>query len=174
MMSESHAGQLESRFPDDRSFQWSDCLSLNGLTFALSVIGLGISGYLTYTHYDESALVCTAGGGCHTVQQSEYATIGPIPIALLGVGMFLVLMGLALVRMMRWELVSADVATMAAWGLTLSALFYYAYLVYVELFVLEAICQWCVGTTVITVAIFAIESLQLREAMAITDEDLID
>ena len=64
--------------------------------------------------------------------------------------------------------------TMLAWGMTLSALLYYAYLVYVEIFVLEAICQWCVGTTVITIAIFAIESVRLRSAMAITDDDLID
>ena len=174
-MSELHASQLERPFsaePD--SPPRSRFLTLAGLTLALSIIGAGIAGYLTYVHFDESVLVCTASGGCHTVQQSDYATIGPIPIALLGLGMFLTLAGLSLTRIFDWSLISDDMATMLAWGMTLSALLYYAYLVYVEIFVLEAICQWCVGTTVITIAIFAIESVRLRSAMAITDDDLID
>jgi uncharacterized membrane protein len=174
-MSETHAGQLEPTYQAEAPTTWrAGLLSLSGLTLLLSVVGAGIAGYLTYVHYDESVLVCTAGGGCHTVQQSAYATIGPIPIAMLGLGMFLTLGALALVRILDWKAISADTAVMLSWGITLSALLYYAYLVYVELFVLEAVCQWCVGTTAITVAIFAIASFQLRDALAITEEDLAD
>lgn len=174
-MSDTRAGQLDAAFiPNANPSRWSNLLTLSGLVLLLSVVGAGIAGYLTYVHYDESVLVCTAGGGCHTVQQSEYATIGPIPIALLGLGMFLALAALSVARILNWSMISADMATMIAWGMTLSALLYYAYLVYIELFVLEAICQWCVATTVITVAIFAIESYRLRDAMAISEEDLVD
>jgi uncharacterized membrane protein len=174
-MSETHAGQLDAPFmEDERTFRWSDFISLSGLTFALSVLGFGIAGYLTYVHYDDSVLVCSASGGCHTVQESDYATIGPIPVAMLGLGMFLTLMVLSLGRVLRWTIISADTATMISWGITLSALFYYAYLVYVELFVLEAICQWCVATTALTVAIFIVESFRLRDALAIDEESLLD
>ncbi len=174
-MSDSHASQLETPFSAEPSPSWrSRFLTLSGLVLALSIIGAGVAGYLTYVHYDESVLVCTASGGCHTVQQSEYATIGPIPIAILGLGMFLTLAALALIRIFDWSLLSADTATMLAWGMTLSALLYYAYLVYVEVFILEAICQWCVGTTALTIAIFAIESIKLRAAMAIDVDEWVD
>ncbi len=174
-MSNTHAGPIESTGPeDDPTSPWASFLSLAGLTLALSVVGAAIAGYLTYVHYDESALVCAVGGGCHTVQESDYATIGPIPIAILGLGMFLLLGALSLVRIFDWSIISRETATLASWGITLSALLYYAYLVYVELFVLEAICQWCVATTVVTVAIFVVESFALRAEMAIDDEPLDD
>jgi uncharacterized membrane protein len=174
-MSETHAGQLDTAYPAEETSAWrSRLLSLAGLTLVLSIIGAGIAGYLTYVHYNEGALVCSASGGCHTVQESDYATIGPIPIAMLGLGMFLTLGALYVARILDWKAISGEMATMVAWGITLSALLYYAYLVYIELFVLEAICQWCVATTAITIAIFAIESYRLRDAMAITEEDLVD
>lgn len=174
-MSDSHASQLDTTFADGGSARsWRALLSLSGLTLALSIIGAGIAGYLTYTHYNEGALVCSVGGGCHTVQESSYATIGPIPIAMLGLGMFITLAALAIVRILNWKFISSDTATMASWGITLSALLYYAYLVYIEIFVLEAICQWCVATTTFTVAIFAIESYRLRSVLAIDEEELID
>ena len=175
-MSNTQASGIEAGFQSARSPSiWAGFMSLAGLTLLLSVIGAGIAAYLTYVHYDEAALVCSTGG-CETVQQSEYATIGPIPIAALGLGMFLVLAGLALVRIFDWRIsiLDAEIANFAAWGITLTALLYYAYLVYLELFVLDAICQWCVGTTIATVAIFLVESLALRKTLAIDDADLID
>ncbi len=174
-MSETHAGQLDAAYPaDGNQRRWSGLLSLTGLVLALSIIGAGISGYLTYVHFDDSVLVCSASGGCHTVQESDYATIGPVPIALLGLGMFLTLAAISGARALRLGIISDDTATMAIWGMTLTGLLYYAYLVYVELFVLEAICQWCVATTAITVAIFAIESYRLRDALSIDEDALID
>ncbi len=90
--------------------------------------------------------------------------------------MFLTLGALALVRILDLEIsfINSETATIAAWGITLTALLYYAYLVYVELFVLEAICQWCVATTAATVGIFAVESIALRAELAIDEDDLID
>lgn len=174
-MSDTHAGQLDSAYqPEGNQSRWSGLLSLSGLVLALSIVGAGISGYLTYVHFDDSVLVCSASGGCHTVQESDYSTIGPIPIAMLGLGMFLTLAALSLSRVLNWRIISDELATMAIWGMTLTGLLYYAYLVYVELFVLEAICQWCVATTAITVAIFAIESFRLRDALAIDEDALID
>jgi uncharacterized membrane protein len=176
-MSNTRAGRIDASIqPTPSPSARSAFISLAGLTLLLSVVGAGIAAYLTYVHYDESVLVCTAGGGCHTVQESEYATIGPIPIAILGLGMFVVLAGLALVRIFDWSfsILDAETANVASWGITLTALLYYAYLVYVELFVLEAICQWCVATTAVTVAIFLVESLGIRKSLAFDDDDLID
>jgi uncharacterized membrane protein len=51
---------------------------------AVALVGAALAGYLTWVHYDESALVCVAGGGCETVQQSAHAEIAGVPLALLG------------------------------------------------------------------------------------------
>ena len=57
----------------------------------LALVGSILAGYLTWVHYDASALVCGLGN-CHTVQASEFATIGPFPVALLGLGMYLMIL----------------------------------------------------------------------------------
>lgn len=132
--------------------------SLPGLSLLLSMIGLGVASYLTYVHYQEEALVCTTGG-CETVQQSQYSTIGPIPIAILGVAFFAIMVVLASSRVLNVHWISEDQATLGAWGLALTASLYYAYLVYLELFVLDAICQWCMLTTIATVFILVTESI---------------
>lgn len=148
-------------------------LSIPGITFILSLLGIGVAGYLTYVHFDERALVCSVGG-CHTVQESTYSTIGPVPIAVLGLGMFLVVGALALGRIFRSPLISDEYANLAVWTITLTALLYYAYLTYVEVFVLEAICQWCVASAIITVGIFAVESIALWRNWSLDDEAAIE
>lgn len=125
---------------------------------ALALIGLGLSGYLTYTHFNEAALVCSIGG-CETVQSSSYSTIGPVPIALLGMGMFSALIVLAGLRLRRSPLISDERASLIAWAMLLAGILYYAYLTYVELFVLNAICQWCVASSIAAIAIFGLESV---------------
>jgi uncharacterized membrane protein len=130
------------------------------------IIGFAIAGYLTYTHYNEAALVC-AVGGCETVQSSRYSTIGPIPVALLGMGMFAAITGLAVVRLTRSSMVGAETASIVAWGMLLAGILYYLYLTYVELFVLNAVCQWCVLSSIAAVVVFALESVYLyRTVMA--------
>lgn len=134
----------------------------------LGVIGLGISGYLTYAHYNEAALVCSIGG-CETVQASRYSTIGPIPIAMLGVAMFAAVIGLAVVRLASRAIVSHETAAMVAWGMLLTGILYYIYLTYVELFVLNAICQWCVLSSIAAVAIFGLESVYVYRTVMTDD-----
>ena len=50
----------------------------------VALAGVAVAGYLTYVHYQPEALICTAGGGCETVQESSYAELLGIPVALLG------------------------------------------------------------------------------------------
>lgn len=112
----------------------------------LAVAGIAIAGYLTWVHYAESLPVCVGGGGgCERVQTSDYAEVGGIPVAAIGlagyVGMVLVL-----------SLPGAWGALAAAFGGLAGAAFS-LYLTYVELFVIDAICQWCVANAVVIVAL---------------------
>ncbi len=119
---------------------------LTAISLALALIGIAVSAYLTLVHYRDDLLVC-AVGGCHTVQKSPYAELAGIPVALLGLGMFIVVTVLLLVRRMRpaWE----DTITLATFGLVLAGAVFAIYLTYLELFVIHAVCQWCVLTAII-------------------------
>lgn len=123
---------------------WRDAAAL-----VLGVAATGIALYLTIVHYQHDLLVC-ATGGCETVQQSKYATIGSVPIAILGLIAAVVMLGTAVLRIVRRDL--ALPTTIALFAMAAIGFGYEIYLTYVEVWVLEAICQWCVAfATVITV-----------------------
>jgi uncharacterized membrane protein len=121
----------------------------------VALAGIGIATYLTWVHYDEGALVCVAGGGCETVQRSSYAEIVGIPIALLGVISYAAILVLIL-----WD---APYAQLGAAMLALVGLAFSAYLVVLQLFVIDATCVWCLANDVlIAPALALLTALRLR------------
>ena len=115
------------------------------IALALVVAGATVSGYLTWLHYSGGVGLCLGSSGCETVQTSRYAELGGVPVALLGF-MFFVAAGALVVRRRRLPL----------FGLTLTAVMFTAYLTYLELFVIGAICPWCVAIAACTVGLFAL------------------
>ncbi len=124
---------------------------------AIAAIGTAVSAYLVWIHYSGSLALCIGVGGCEAVQTSRYSMIGDVPVAAIGLGGFLLLLAVAIARIAqpRSEL---DVALFA---LSLAATLYVVYLTYVEIFVLGAICPWCVSVAACSVAIFAIVAWEL-------------
>jgi uncharacterized membrane protein len=111
---------------------------------ALVVAGLGVcvAGYLTYVHYAGLEPFCAGGGhGCERVQSSSYAKLGGIPVAVLGLAGYLAIAAALLAPGERARLAAAALAVTGA-GFS-------AYLTYLELFVIDAICQWCVASAVL-------------------------
>jgi uncharacterized membrane protein len=131
-------------------------VSLGVASTALAVAGVAASAYLTLSHYRADLLVC-AVGGCHTVQQSRYAEVAGIPVALLGLGMYLAVGGLGI---FRWRHPArAEVATMTAFALALAGTIFAAYLTAIEIWVIDAICQWCVLSALLTLGLLAVEGM---------------
>ena len=83
----------------------------------VALAGVVVAGYLTWVHFDDAALVCVAGGGCETVQESEYAEIAGIPVAALGLVAYAIVLGLV-----AWDAPPARLgaATIALVGLLFS------------------------------------------------------
>ncbi len=124
---------------------------------ALALAGLAISIYLTVVHYDHSAPVCVGGGGgCEKVQSSDYAELAGVPVALIG-AIGYALIGLSL-------LAPGDSGRFAGALLGLVGLGFSLYLTYLELFVIDAICQWCVASAVVMTALAAIAIARLLRA----------
>ena len=113
--------------------------------------GIGVAAYLTYVHYQPDALICTTGGGCETVQDSKYAVLGGIPIAALGLAAWVAALGLTI-----WDSELARTLTVAV---ALVAIAFVAYLVILQLFVLDAVCIWCMVNDVVLVPLLAVLSI---------------
>jgi uncharacterized membrane protein len=114
---------------------------------AVAAVGLGIAGYLLYTRLTGGVAACGLTGGCDIVAQSEYSTFLGLPVALYGVGYSAVLLALSLAWWRAWD----RRALLAAYGLGFLGVLVVAYLTYLELAVIGAICTWCVafGVTVV-------------------------
>jgi uncharacterized membrane protein len=114
----------------------------------LALLGLAISIYLTWVHYAGVEPVCTGISDCERVQTSEYADLVGIPVALLGIaGYAAILVSLR----MRVEVTAL---------LAYLAVAFSAYLTWAELFKIDAICQWCVGSALITLAIAVLATMR--------------
>lgn len=121
----------------------------------VAAAGAAIAAYLTWVHYDEAALVCVAGGGCETVQRSSYSELAGIPVALLGLVSYTVVFALVL-----WN---TPTARLAAASLAFVGLVFGIYLLALQLFVIDAVCVWCVANDlVIAPALAVLTALRLR------------
>ena len=135
---------------------------------ALVVLGTVVAAYLSWVAVDsEQEPFCSGVGDCHTVQSSEFAEIAGVPIALLGLGMYLTL--LALVAARRFWSGAAETGldrpiASATFGVALSGALYSGYLTYLELFEIDAICAWCVASAVIVTLITVLSVPDLRVA----------
>jgi uncharacterized membrane protein len=107
----------------------------------LCLIGIGVAGYLTYTHYAGLKVLCLSSGGCETVQSSVYSKLDGVPVAVLGLAGYI---GILFTLAIRGEIGRA-----AGFGLALVGFLFSLYLTYRELFTIKAICQWCVSSAVI-------------------------
>ncbi len=127
----------------------------------LGLAGVGVAAYLTQLHYDGSDALCAGVGECAEVNDSAYATIGPLPVALLGLGAYLAV--LAMVAAARLRPGQAATSVMAVFGVALASVLYSGYLTYVEMYVIDAICPWCVVSASLFTAILL---LAAREVFA--------
>lgn len=132
------------------------------LMIALAVLGLLVAGYLLISHYLETNVLCVEGGGCDRVRQSIYSEVLGVPVALLGVLGYLLILGMLILEETNNEWTT--VTPMLAFGLTLVGTLYSAYLTYLELFVIFAICPYCVTSAVIMVALFGLALYRLLQA----------
>ena len=122
----------------------------------LSVIGIGIAGYLTYVHYAGLKVLCLSSGGCETVQSSRYAKLDGIPVAVLGLAGYI---GLLLSLTIRGEL-----GRIAGFAIALTGFGFSMYLTYRELFTIQAICQWCISSAVLMTVLAVLTAIRaLRE-----------
>ena len=127
----------------------------------LAMGGVVLAIYLSLYKLGMITELTCAVGSCETVQLSEWATFLGLPVAVWGVGAYLAVLALALIglqpafaesRAISWMLVGLN-----AWNVLFSG-----WLTYLELYVIDAICMWCVVSAVLMLVIFVLSLLDLR------------
>lgn len=138
----------------------------------IALVGALIATYLTlYKLGIIGTLVCTNLGSCETVQTSRWATFLGFPVAAWGVAYYLVLLVLAIAGTFpAWSEsrgLSAVLLLLTAWGFLFSA-----YLTGLELFVIHAICIYCVTSAVLVTVLMVISWLDYREMRMLAGEQV--
>ena len=125
-------------------------------SIGIALVGLGIAAYLTIVHYAGGSPVCAIAHGCETVQHSSYAKLGGVPVALLG------LLGYAGILASLWR--DDEAGRTATAFLSLLGFGFSAWLTYVEVGKLDAICIWCVGSAICMAVLAALSVARLLRA----------
>ena len=129
------------------------------VTAGLAAVGTAIAAYLTWVHYADIKPICAGGGGgCEKVQTSSYAELAGVPVALIGLIGCLAILGSLLVP--------GETGRMGGAVLALVGFGFSAYLTYLELFEIDAICQWCVASAVVMTALAIATTARLLTASA--------
>lgn len=129
---------------------------------ALALAGIFLALYLLFYKLGMLGGLTCSVGSCETVNTSKWATFLGFPVAGWGVGWYVTAFAVSLAGTTSRFADSRNVP-LALVGLTASGLLFSAYLTWLELFVIHAICQWCVVSAVIVLVMFVLAVLDLRE-----------
>jgi uncharacterized membrane protein len=128
----------------------------------LAFIGVFVSTYLTLYKFGYIGSLQCAVGSCETVNTSRWATFFGLPVAAWGLGFYVAALALVFVGIQERYADSRGVAlalvALTGWGVLFSG-----WLTYLELFVIDAICIWCVTSAVIVLVMFAVSVLDYRD-----------
>jgi uncharacterized membrane protein len=128
--------------------------TLRRLIAFFAVIGIGVATYITIADSGGGAPACFAGGGgCETVAESSYSHIAGVNIAIFGILGYILLLASAFI--------ANDTARFGGFAVALGGFGFSIYLTYLEIFKIEAICQWCVASAVLMTILFLLNATRL-------------
>jgi uncharacterized membrane protein len=120
----------------------------------VAALGIGVAAYVAIAESGGGSPVCLAGShGCATVARSSYSHLAGINIAVLGVVGYALLLACAFF--------ADDAARLGGFVLALGGFGYSVFLTYLEIFKIEAICQWCVGSAILMTLLFLLSAMRL-------------
>src|SRR6478672_12404305 len=126
---------------------------LRRLSAGVAIAGIGVATYITIADAGGGAPQCLAGGhGCATVAESHYSHIAGINVAVFGIVGYVLLLAAAATP--------GDLGRFGGLLLALVGFGFSAYLTYLELFVINAVCQWCVASAVLMTLLFVVSALR--------------
>lgn len=139
---------------------------------ALALAGIFVALYLLLYKLGMIGALNCAVGSCETVNTSKWATFLGFPVAAWGVAFYAVMFGLALASVQP-RYADSRAMSIVLVVVSFDGLLFSAWLTYLELFVIEAVCQWCVVSAVIVTAIFILCLLDFKDLVRSVPADAI-
>lgn len=126
---------------------------------ALVIVGLAVSVYMTIYKYTGNDGMCLGSGDCSTVNASRFSEVNGIPVAVFGV------VGYAAILIVhfyenRGEFLRRN-GTLMIFGMSLAGFAFTLYLVYLEIYVINALCPFCVASQITMTLIFILAVVRL-------------
>jgi uncharacterized membrane protein len=131
----------------------------------LSSVGIVISGYLVIKRFTGGNLVCTRWADCDVVNNSVYSQLFGVPVSAIGLVGYLALLGLA-VAALRTHGRAPHQILLLTLLLSLGGVGFSAYLTYLEIYVIEALCSWCVASAVVITLLAIVMAVALRRTVS--------
>ncbi|HEX6781412.1 MAG TPA: vitamin K epoxide reductase family protein [Solirubrobacterales bacterium] len=120
----------------------------------LAALGIGVATYIAVEAAGGDAPTCIAGStGCATVAKSSYSHVAGVNIAVFGIGGYAALLASAFF--------ANDLARFGGFVVALGGFGYSVFLTYIEIFKIEAICQWCVASAILMTVLFLASATRL-------------
>ncbi len=120
----------------------------------IATLGIGVATYITIADSSGGSPVCLAGGGgCETVAKSSYSHIAGINVSVFGI--------IGYIAILATAFFANYIARFAGFAMALGGFGFSVYLTYLEIFNIEAICQWCVGSAVLMTILFLLNATRL-------------
>ena len=136
----------------------------------LSLAGLFISAYLYLYKIGRIGSLACGTGGCETVQLSPWSRFAGVEVSLIGLIGYAGLLGVSLVALQpAWARRRGPATVITA--LAGAGVLFTAYLTFLELFVIHAICRWCIGSAVIILAIFVVALMDRQRLVPAQDAE---
>ena len=143
------------------------------LAALVALAGLFVALYLTLFKLGYIGSLVCAVGSCEVVQTSKWATLLGYPVAVWGVGYYVAVLAVCLAGL-RADLVDDQRVSKLLVVMTGVGVLFSLWLTYLELFVIDAICMWCVVSAVLATILFVLALLDLREVRALIDERMAE
>jgi uncharacterized membrane protein len=132
------------------------------LAALVALAGLFVALYLTLYKLGYIGTLVCAVGSCEVVQTSRWATFLGLPVAVWGVAYYVAVLAVSLIGL-RGNLEDDQRVSLLLVLMTGVGVVFSVWLTYLELFVIDAICMWCVVSAILVVVIFVISLLDLRD-----------
>ena len=134
----------------------------NLVALIAAMIGSVNAIYLSWVKFSHNETLCAPGlGDCFTVNTSRYSEIYGIPIAIFGLGAFLVILAILLSE--KRSAFLQENGSMLLFGISLIGVLFSAYLTYLEAYVILAWCPYCVLSALMITTVFIVSILRLKE-----------
>jgi len=140
----------------DKKLRWASII--------LTILGMADAIYLYIYKLSSNDKMCLGSGDCATVNYSRYSEVYGIPVALLGLLAYLAMF--AILTLERRTPILEENGNLLIFGISLVGVLFSAYLTYIELFVINAVCPFCVISAIVITLIFIVSIIRLAKPQA--------